>query len=242
MEISQYMIVFIGFILLTLVCYGLVLRELKSALPKTNFSQARQQKIFNRLLTSLIFWFLVISGLSLSGFFSDISSFPPRIIGVLVIPLVTILWITFSKTTTEIVKHVPPQNLVRLQCFRIFVEILLWMLFLQNLLPIQMSFEGRNFDVLAGISAPLVAFLITRKKISRKGIIIWNILSLALLLNIVSIAILSLPTPFRYFMNEPANTIVTDFPIIFLPAFLVPLAYGLHFLSLKQIIHSLKVR
>jgi hypothetical protein len=240
METPHYMIISIGFILLTLFFYGLVLRELKTVLPKTNFSQTQQKKIFNRLLTALIFWFGITTGLSLSGFLSNFSSIPPRIMGVLVVPLVAILWITFSKASTEIVKHVPPQNLVRLQSFRIFVEILLWMLFLQNLLPVQMSFEGRNFDILAGLSAPVAAFLISRNKISGKGIIVWNILSLALLFNIVTIAILSLPGPLRYFMNEPANTIVTHFPIIFLPAFLVPLAYGLHFLSIKQTIHSLK--
>jgi hypothetical protein len=43
-----------------------------------------------------------------------------------------------------------------------------------------------------------------------------------------------MPTPFRVFMNEPSNTIVAKFPIVWLPALLVPLAYGLHFLSLRQ--------
>ena len=43
---------------------------------------------------------------------------------------------------------------------------------------------------------------------------------------------------FRYFINEPANTIVTEFPIIWLPGFLVPLAYGLHFLSLRQLLNA----
>jgi hypothetical protein len=36
-------------------------------------------------------------------------------------------------------------------------------------------------------------------------------------------------------MNEPANTLVAKFPFILLPGVLVPLAYGLHILSLRQI-------
>ena len=64
---------------------------------------------------------------------------------------------------------------------------------------------------------------------------VWNILCLMLLINIVTIALLSAPVPFRVFMNEPANTIVTTFPFIWLPALLVPLAYGLHILSVVQI-------
>ena len=45
-----------------------------------------------------------------------------------------------------------------------------------------------------------------------------------------------MPTPFRVFMKEPANTVVMKFPFILLPTFLVPLAYGLHFLSLRQLL------
>ena len=65
--------------------------------------------------------------------------------------------------------------------------------------------------------------------------IAYNFIGLVLLFNIVTVAILSIPGPFRYFMNEPANTIVTYFPIVFLPAFLVPLAYTLHFFPLRQL-------
>jgi hypothetical protein len=120
----------------------------------------------------------------------------------------------------------------------VFVEILLWALFTQNLLPEQMTFEGRNFDILVGLTAPLIAWLYQHQKISKTIVIIWNLAGIALLLNIVIIAILSMPTPFRVFMNEPANTIVTKFPSVWLPALLVPLAYWLHALSLKQLFQS----
>ena len=102
-----------------------------------------------------------------------------------------------------------------------------------------MTFEGRNFDILAGITGPIIAYLAYSKHvIGKTGVIIWNVACLCLLINIVATAILSIPSPFRYFMNEPANTIVTEFPIIWLPAFLVPLAYSLHFLSLRQLINQ----
>ena len=99
-----------------------------------------------------------------------------------------------------------------------------------------MTFEGRNLDILSGITATLVAFLVYRKKLSRPLTIAWNVACLGLLANIVITAILSLPTPFRVFMNEPTNTIVAEFPIVWLPALLVPLAYGLHFLSIRQLL------
>jgi hypothetical protein len=57
-----------------------------------------------------------------------------------------------------------------------------------------------------------------------------------LLLNILVIAVLSMPTPFRYFQNEPANTLVAKFPFVLLPGILVPIAYTMHIFSLRQLL------
>jgi hypothetical protein len=237
MRTGNYFIAAAGFILLTVIFYTLLLRELKQALPKTNIPPQTQNKIFYRVMFSLIAWFTIVSILSLTGVLLDFSSFPPKLFIVLIIPFVSILFITFSTRLKQILHAIPPQNIIRLQTFRVFVEILLWWLFVQNLLPVQMTFDGRNFDIIAGLTAPIIAYLGFTKKILPKSVLIaWNILCLALLINIVIIAILSMPTPFRAFMNEPANTIVAHFPVVLLPAFLVPLAYGLHFFSLRQLL------
>ncbi|MEL6651576.1 MAG: hypothetical protein AAFQ87_12320, partial [Bacteroidota bacterium] len=63
---------------------------------------------------------------------------------------------------------------------------------------------------------------------------LYNLFGLVLLFIIVSMAILSMPTPFRQFLNEPSNAVMATFPFIWLPAFLVPLAFCLHLLSLRQ--------
>lgn len=226
----------IGFIATTIVFYGLILIKLKEALVISSFTIQEQRRIVKRIIVALALWMVVLSALSLSGFFSKFDTTPPRFVIIVAIPLLTLIWaLLISKTTKQILQFIPAQTIINLQVFRVAVEILLWMLFIQNLLPIQMTFEGLNYDILAGITAPLIAYFGIVKKQWPKGVIIgWNLLSLGLLLNIVIIAILSFPTPFRYFMNEPANTIVTTFPFVWLPGFLVPLAYGLHFLSIRQ--------
>lgn len=130
-------------------------------------------------------------------------------------------------------EHVSLKVLTQLQVFRVFVEIILWLLFIQNLIPVQMTFEGFNWDVLTGITSLLAARYLLN---SKGGLIAWNIFGLLLLVNIVTIAILSMPTPLRVFDNEPANRIVTIFPFIYLPTLLVPMAYILHFLSLRKLL------
>ena len=94
-----------------------------------------------------------------------------------------------------------------------------------------------TITVLVGLSAPFIAFYMSRNP-SRKKIVgvTWNILGLDFLINIVTIAILSAPTPFRIFMNEPANTIIAGWPFIWLPGFVVPAAFMLHIFSLKQLL------
>ncbi|QOI96568.1 MAG: hypothetical protein HRU69_03270 [Flammeovirgaceae bacterium] len=222
----------LGFSILTALFFGLVLRHLRVALTKTGWTEERQKRVQVQTMLIIILWAVVVAVGSFTGFTQRFDLFPANLAPMLLIPLAGMLVITFSKSTGQLLQVVPIKTLTYLQVFRVFVEILLWMLFLQNIIPVQMTFEGLNFDIVAGITAPVMAYFFSGNK---KVMIVWNIVCLGLLINIVTIAILSTPTFLRVFMNEPANTIVTVFPFIFLPAFLVPLAYGLHFLSLRKL-------
>jgi hypothetical protein len=235
---TPYFLTASGFVILTIVFYGLLLNELKKALRASPLSAEQKKKIFNGTLLGILLWMIATGILSWSGVLSDFSSFPPRLLIVLIIPLAAIIWIITRKATGEVLQYIPPVILIHLQVFRVFVEVLLWALFIRDLLPIQMTFEGRNVDILSGITAPFVAWLYQHNKVSKTVVITWNLICLGLLINIVAVAIASMPTPFRVFLNEPANTIVAKFPIVWLPALLVPLAYGLHFLSLKQLLRK----
>lgn len=224
----------IGFIGLSLICLGALYIGLRKVLK--NQTEEFNGKAIKTFLVSIGLWIIVLSVLSLTGFIGDFSSMPPKFIVVLVVPIIGLVFLHRSKTFKQIIALVPHHWLVLLQSFRIAVEILLWLLFLDNIAPVQMTFEGRNLDILVGLTAPIAALLFFKKnKIRKWGGVIWNVLGLALLLNIILVALLSTPTPLRIFMNEPANTIVTKFPIVFLPGILVPLAYYLHFFSLKKL-------
>lgn len=99
-----------------------------------------------------------------------------------------------------------------------------------------MTYEGRNFDIMTGVLAIPVGYLLAHKQpYSAKLAVAFNIAGIILLLNILVIAVLSMPTSIRHFMNEPANTMVAQFPFILLPGILVPLAYALHIFSLRQL-------
>jgi hypothetical protein len=135
----------------------------------------------------------------------------------------------------------PASWIVKMQSFRIVVELFIWWAFIDKIIPVQMTFEGLNFDILVGLTAPIAAYWWLKNGHTKPvAILIWNILGLILLFNILIIAVLSMPTPKQYFFNEPANTVVATFPWVLLPGILVMLAFGLHLLSIKQMIRLIK--
>ena len=236
MDSTLYHLTAWGFVILSLACLVLVFSGLRIALGKTSMSRSAQKKIFRITSSTIGLWVALISVVALTGFFSDFSFFPPRMGLILIIPLITILVLTFSGQLKQILSVVPSRWLLYIQSFRVVVEVLIWLLFLAEAAPVQMTFEGRNYDILVGLTAPMVAYFCDKKKKwSTLVAVVWNIVGLSILLNIVTIAILSMPTPIRVFMNEPANTIVGYFPIIWLPGILVPIAYSMHFFSLRQL-------
>ncbi|MFZ6012540.1 MAG: hypothetical protein ACOYXT_19510 [Bacteroidota bacterium] len=241
MESTLSLLSQIGFIVLTIIYFGLLIREFKKGIIVAGWTESQKNKFIKSIIVILVLWSLFVSFWSLSGIMSDFTKFPFNFMPVILIPLVGSLIFVFSKGVGDILKHIPSENILRLQSFRFFVELILWALFVNSLLPIQMTFEGRNFDILAGITGPIIGWFAMKGKISKTAVALWNIACLGLLINIVTIAILSTPTPVRVFMNEPANTIVAHFPASWLPGFLVPLAYTLHFLSLRQMFLSPRV-
>ena len=113
------------------------------------------------------------------------------------------------------------------------------LLFKEALVPELMSFEGINFDIFSGLSAPLIVYFGYRKKQWGKAVLLtWNFICLALLFNIAYHGILSVPTPFQRFGFEQPNTGLTYFPFVFLPGFIVPTVLFAHLVSIRQLLRK----
>jgi hypothetical protein len=191
----------------------------------------------SKFLIIVSVWILLLSFLSLNGLLSDFSSFPPRMMLVMVVPMVLIVWFVSSSHSNELLSKVPAVWIIKMQGFRVIVELFLWWAYIDQVIPVQMTFEGQNFDILVGLSAPLIPIWWLKPGKQRPlWVIIWNIVGLIFLFNIVVVAVLSMPTPMQYFFNQPSNTVVATFPWILLPGILVTLAFALHLLSIKQMI------
>ena len=121
------------------------------------------------------------------------------------------------------------------------VEIVLLELFFYNAIPKIMTFEGWNFDILAGISALFVYYFgFIQKRISYRMMLVWNIVALGLLVTIVLIAALSMPSPIQSFGFTQPNIAIFFFPYVWLPSFVVPVVLFSHIVSIRQILTQLQ--
>ncbi|HPI55309.1 MAG TPA: hypothetical protein PLU10_11500, partial [Chitinophagaceae bacterium] len=187
----------------------------------------------------LILWLCIQAFLSFKHVYSgSINSLPPKIVLFGVLPnIIFIALLFFTKSGRHFIDGLPIKNLTYLHSIRIPVEIVLWYLFLNKTIPEEMTFDGRNFDILAGLTAPLIAYAgFSNLKLNKAVILIWNFICLGLLINIGVIGFLSAPTPFQKFGFEQPNIALLYFPFSWLISFIVPMVLFAHLVSIKQLI------
>ena len=192
----------------------------------------------NVILLGMMVWLIIQAILTLNNFYnSDANSFPPKIMLLGIWPLIlTIILLFTTKKGRQFIDSLPLINITYLNTVRIPVEIVLYWLFLHKAVPQLMTFEGRNFDILAGITAPFIAYFgIKKGMLNRKIILVWNFISLGLLVNIVANAVLSIPSPIQQFAFDQPNIAVLNFPFSWLPTFIVPIVLFGHLVSIRQL-------
>lgn len=182
-------------------------------------------------------WVLMSGLLAMQGFFLDFSTAPPKIAAASFIFATGLAVFAFSPLATRWLSAISQTWIIGMQTFRLFVEVVLIGLARTPLLPKLMTVEGRNFDILIGLTAPILAWRIHKQSEpsrSKWALVAWNVLGIVSLLNVVVNGVLSAPTPMQQIFVEPPNTALGYFPYAWLPAFLVPVALFLHVLSLRK--------
>ena len=158
----------------------------------------------------------------------------PALVMVLVLTVIT-LTLTLSSVGRRVIARIGLPALVGFQAFRIPVEWLLHRLYQEGVIPVEMTYARRNFDIVSGLTAAALGLWLARGGRSRALVFAWNVLGLALLANIVTIAVLSTPVPFRQFTDGPANVLPSLIPYVWLPSFLVQLALAGHVLVFRRL-------
>jgi len=186
-------------------------------------------------------WIILQTIVSLSGFYLVSDTMPPRFVLLLGPPVLFIITLFLTKKGRRFIDSLSVRWLTILHTIRIPVEMILFGLFLHKLIPQIMTFEGRNPDIFSGITAPIIFyFVFVLKSLNKRVLLVWNIICLALLVNIVSIAILSAPFTFQRFAFDQPAIGVLYFPFILLPCCIVPLVLLSHLASIRQLVIEIR--
>ncbi len=185
----------------------------------------------------LLVWMLLQGGVSLSGFYTHTEAVPPRFIFLILLPLLLIGALFISAIGRSYLDSLDAKRLTLLHTIRIPVEIILFALASYKTIPDLMTFEGRNWDIFSGLTAPIIYYFgYIKQKLSSTFILLWNFVCLGLLLNIVINAILSAPFKFQQFAFDQPNIAVLHFPFVWLPCLIVPLVLLAHLACIRKLI------
>jgi len=196
----------------------------------------------NKSTTFLIIvglWTALISALALNGFFLETHSTPPNFFVGIFPTFVAIAALFFTKRGRQFIDNINLKTLTYMHVVRVPVEIGLVLLFNCGVISVYQTFEGVNFDILSGLTAPIIAYLyFTKGTIGKTGLLIWNFVCLGLLFTIIIVSVLASPLPFQQIAFDQPNIGILYFPFNLLPMVLVPIVMLGHFVSIRRLIKS----
>lgn len=174
-------------------------------------------------------WTAITGGLAYAGFFQNYD-LPPRMLLVILPGLVAITIFAWRSNL-----HSSPLKLiVGLQAFRIPVELLIHRAVSEGVAPPQLTWTGMNWDVASGVLALIL--LPFANRLPKAALHLFNFVGAALLINVVVVALLSLPTTLQRI--TPDNIWVAYFPFAWLPLIHVTCAWAGHVVLLRRLTYK----
>jgi hypothetical protein len=204
---------------------------------RAGMSEASARRAGGLTLAASVAWMAITWLAAASGILTNFEPTPPPfafvVLGVIVLAVV----VSFSPVGTQLSCCVPLWILVAVQGFRLPLELAMHAMYERGVMPIQMSYSGRNFDILTGASSFVVAAVVWSGRGGKRLVAVWNVAGLALLINVVVVAILGTPR-FQYFGPDHLNVWVTRPPYVWLPAVMVLAALTGHLLIFRALAKS----
>jgi hypothetical protein len=194
------------------------------------------------LIIGLVTWLFYNTIMGYSGILATYD-LPPRFPLFLIFPIFAFTGIFIYKSkNAPWLQNINPSELVYFQSFRILVETLFIFSISEGILHKNVTLEGYNYDMLIGLSAPVIGVLAFKfKKLSLKAVLYWNYLGLLVLASVIFVFTSTTYFPKIYGESEKIMPLaLTQPPYIFIAGILMPAAVFIHFLSIIQIKQILK--
>lgn len=220
----------------TIAIVAVALFGLSRALDRASWPKEDRARAMRAASVILIGWLLAAAGLAwLEAYRGSADRWPTIQYGIAIPILVGLALIARSPIVGRIIDAVPQSWLVGVQLYRALGVIFL-ILYAAGELPGLFAWPAGVGDIAIGLSAPLVALFYARNPEAGAGAVSWwNVAGIADLVVAVATGFLTAPSPLQLFAFDRPNELVTVFPLVLVPVFLVPLSIVLHAASLAKL-------
>ena len=227
--------------LTNLPAYVIIIFLLTVALTFYLFIRSVREKVAVPVI--LLLWLFLTGILSFKGVFQNTHATPPRLALIMIPAFAVIVLLLATKKGKAFTDKLDLKKITLVHIVRIPVEITLFLLASRKVIPELMTFEGRNFDILWGLTSPIIYFICFRNSqvVNKKLLLAWNFVCLALLMNIVINAVLSLPYPFQQFAFDQPNIAILYFPFTWLPCFIVIIVLYSHLAAIRKLLQGERI-
>jgi hypothetical protein len=183
---------------------------------------------------ALAVWAVTVIVLGLGGAFvqAEGESVPP--IGMVLLAAFIVMVVAFRASPSLRSLFTNQQHLIRLNLWRLEGAVFL-LLMLDGQMPALWALPAGIGDMVVGASAFWVAGRLATPS-GRRTAVAFNLLGLADLVVAVGLGLATNPGALQLFHTVPTSELITHFPLVLVPTFLVPLAFALHVISVTQLL------
>jgi hypothetical protein len=207
---------------------------LRKALANSDWPETDRTVAFRWSAAVLIGWFLLSLALALMGAYEGGAERIPTIQYGIAIPILIGSWLIWrSPKVSRIIDVVPQPWIVGVQLYRALGVIFL-ILYATAQMPGLFAWPAGVGDITVGLLAPVVALAYARDP-GRNGNLVWAWNVFGILDLVVAVTTGFITSPSALFTYEPPNELISVFPLVLVPVYLVPLSTVLHLASLAKL-------
>lgn len=196
----------------------------------------------NQRLTTLIVLAIVVfqSILAILGFYDDLATAYYKILALLIPSLGLISFGLLPKQRSNAFNQ---RNIIAgtfFHAIRIPIAIIFFYLYTKGYLPAVTTYLGKNYDILVGLAALILTFLLYRRILKPNHLIYFHLVGLLFCLTSIVLILGSTVSPFQFTGFEQPNIIAYRFPFILWISVLAPIFIYSHLIDLLVVIKRLK--
>lgn len=214
---------------------AVVILGLNEAVRRAGWGRGERRLTVSTAATLLVGWFALAVALGFSGVYRGTSARLPTIeIGILIPILIGCVAIWRSAALSRLIDATPRHWIIAVQAYRVEGVIFL-ILYATNLLPGVFALPAGAGDIATGLMGLAIGISAARgQQLRPRTVLMWNLFGIADLIVAITTGFLTSPSPLQRFAFDHPNQLISMFPLVLIPTFLVPLAILLHIISLVQ--------